>query len=326
MFRKAVMGLMILSVLLTGCTRADETEQPYDETLAAFLTNAEAGYAGDNHYYHIVKDITDQKTHGCYTQTLSGEVLNNDIGKSNEDFSFEMNYQVFSNRIELMVSGSHLNESDYDKIVALQLPLAKDSVWSFKANRDSYHNIKVTATITDVSDDQVTVRFNDPKGHEEIRVLTKGKGTTDFYKYYQYEQERVLTGYHEDPSYVADVGIKSSDFDIIEAITIDQTMHELIVNYNLAWEKFVKNGDQTIYQYVVPDSPAAIALNGINSEGIEVDFIAFKPTAIEKDDEHCTLALTEAFFDKDGQMILNDMYYELKQIDGRWLIDTFRHQ
>ncbi|MBS7527367.1 hypothetical protein KHM83_11810 [Fusibacter paucivorans] len=326
MFRKAVMGLILLSVFLTACSRDDMAEQPYDEALTDFLTQSEMGYVGDNHYYHIATAIENQKTHACYTQKISGEILNTDIGKSNEDFTFEMTYEVYSDHINLVTAGNHLNESDYDKIVALQKPLAKDAAWQFKANRDDYHNIKVTATITALSEDQVTVRYEDTKGYEEIRVLTKGKGTTDFYKYYQYQTERVVTGYHEDPSYVTEEGIQVSAFDLIEPIAIDQGLHELIVSYNLAWEQFVKNGDQAIYQYVVPDSPAAAALDSIGSDGIDIDFIAFKPTGIELTDEKCTLMLTEAFFDPEGQMILNDMHYILKKVDEKWLIDSFQHQ
>jgi hypothetical protein len=230
---------------------------------------------------------------------------------------------VTANQLLLTSEGDKLNESDYDRVVALQMPLVKEATWTFKANREPYRNLKVTAQITDVTDDQITVHYEDRTGYEEIRILTKARGTTDFYKYYQYQNARVVTGYHEDPTYETIDLVHTNDFDAIQSIVIDHKLHELIINYNMAWEQYVKNGDNDIFQYVIPDSPASEALNAMGHFGIEIDFIAFKPTEIDLDGENCQLTLTEAFFDQNGQMVLNEMMYEIHQLDGTWGIYDF---
>lgn len=315
-----------LLVSLTAChgrgNSSSEADTLIVESLSAYFLELPQGYNGDNAYYHVVNSIVLSTEEDEISQVLTGEVFNDVLGSSSRDYTFEQSYIIKSDQMIIQHVGDKLNDTDYDEEVALTYPLEIGQSWTFDTKRDG-SKVKVRGEITALTDESVTVNFTDNKGYREIRVLTKGLGTTDFYKYYQYDDLVVVTGYHLDANFVFQKLETNPDVKLFEDMIsrrVPYKVHELLTAYNLAYESFVNTKDDAIYNYLTPESPLRDQLTYIERLDSEIDFVGFKTLEIEGEGNTYTLEVLEAYFLGDDFMTTY-MTYELKESDNAYYID-----
>ena len=322
LFKLALLAIFIIITFLlsVGCSNNTDTNQEAAKALKEYFVDDLHGYNGDNQYYHVAQNIENSEDHEI-KQIISGEVFNQDKGSNSSDYHFTQTYEIINDKMTLSNDGEKLNDTDYDTEIILSFPLVEGNTWTFSAHRDG-KKVSVTAEITSIADDQITVKYKDKNEYEEIRVLKMGKGTTDFYKYYQYDGLVVVTGYHLDENFVFQNIVHDAEtvsFDNLISLRIPYRLHELITQYNLAFEQFVNSGSEDVFQFIDGESDYRDVLLNLDKINQEIDFIGFKVTKYNTSQKIQKLYVTEAYFQGDVYKV-TDMVYEVILNDKDYLI------
>ncbi|GAB6106181.1 hypothetical protein [Fusibacter bizertensis] len=347
--KKIIITAVVLSVFLfTGCGIHSDINRPSDERLLKFLPVNGEEFLGDGDYYHVTKEIQFEKDDGKESAVITGEVKNNFAGGTGADYNFTIRLEVTSQELVQTYTGNRLNDSDFDRVILLKLPLEADQSWSFTATNKEGKKQKVTATITEIFNDGkgIKVRYETKDGYFEERTLYEKHGVIDFLRQVIYQNESTVTGYHsvleivkDDQASASSNSTNASD-DLTSDVSIDATIdssmdtttdtqvfpmkvidlpiayYNLILGFEQAWTGYVSNSSDDLLKFVEPDTPAYTKMMEVDrSSDIKMNFVKYYPYEMTTENNYIVINIVETFTTEDQITIKNKVSYTISNAD-----------
>lgn len=351
--KKIIITAVVLSVFLfTGCSIHSDANIPSDEHLLKFLPASGEEYLGDGDYYHVTKEIQFEKEDGMESAVITGEVKNNFAGGTGADYNFTIRLEVTSQELVQTYTGNRLNDSDFDRVILLKLPLEVDHSWSFTATNKEGKKQKVTATITEIFNDGkgIKARYETKDGYFEERTLYEKHGVIDFLRQVIYQNESTVTGYHsvleivkEDQASASSKSTTEGD-DITSDVSMDTTIdssidtttdtttdaqvfpmkvielpvayYNLILGFEQAWTGYISNSSDDLLKFVEPDTPAYTKIMEVDRSGdIIMNFVKYYPYEMTAENNYIVINIVETFTTEDQITIKNKVSYTISNAD-----------
>lgn len=317
-----------LSVVLTllisvGCSSYQTKAVPPDKALIEYLPTVNESYIGDSAYYHVVENIELESTPDSEIAILSGEVKDNATTITKDNFDFEIVLTVDAEKIVQTYSGSRLNESKFNTLILLKLPIEVGNTWTFTTQDDSGKKWKVTGEITSVDEtgDELVVRHSIKDGYYEERVLKKGRGVTDFLRLLVYKNEKTYTGYHAEQSSISGEEIASSPnetnesnetMETAESLKIPVAYYNLILEFEQAWSGYVKGENEALLKFISEDSPAYEKIKAVPQDpDTAIAFVRFYPYEMSENGSVLSIKVVEIFKSETEEPIENKVLYQI---------------
>ena len=353
MLKKVAITVILLTVtLFSGCGINSNINITSDARLMAFLPVNGDEFSGDGDYFHVSKQIDLGKEDGFDIAFVEGEVKNNFIGGTGFDYNFIITLKVTNQEIIQSYEGNHLNESDFDEVVLLKLPLELNKSWTFTTKNKAGKKQKVTATITDVfnSGKGIKVRYETKDGYYEERTIYEKHGVVDFVRQVNYKNVSTVTGYHssfeivkinddatndfstdEKDNLTAELttepnnastsesiesgAIISQDFPIV-VIEVPVAYYNLILGFEQAWSGYINNSSDDLLKFVDEDSPAYQKIMEIDrSSNLVLEFVKYYPYEMLVDGDVIVINIVETFINEDKATIKNKVSYKIANAD-----------
>ena len=339
--RKIIITAFLLSIiLLTGCEIESTSMKVSDENLIKFLPVLVDEFSGDGDYYHISKNIEIESSKDIKTAVITGEVKNNFIGGTGAEYNYTMRLTVTDEALVQTYSGSRLNESDFDEVVLLKLPLEINRSWTFTTQNKAGQKQKVTATIQDIfnSGKGVKVRYETKDGYFEERTLYEGHGVVDFVRQVMYKDESSVTGYHSafkipssdlgddlsaiiEPSSNNEVNTSTENTDgeeeneqefPLKVIEIPVAYYNLILGFEQAWVNYITNESDDLLKFVDVDTPAYIKIDAVERPAeTGMSFVKYYPYELSIDGDFIIINIVETFSTEENSNIKNKVSYTI---------------
>lgn len=258
-------ALFLIGVILTACGGKEEEATvvvtgSYDKILSDLFPQEEGWYweykgsADYAHHMHLDKvyEAGSQKV-----LTVSGEVNNMSNGDAHSDYSLEVTYAIEGDRIVQTKLSDAMMDSEYDKITLIMSPLTVGTSWKETVVDSQGKKIEVQSEIIDVEDHPdgkiYKIIYKETNSdYSEVRKIQEKRGVIDFVKTMKYADQSMEIRYSlsdllpPDPKREA----KSS------SSAVDQIKGS-IFKFDELWIDFVNQGDTTVMDYVLEDSPVA---------------------------------------------------------------------
>lgn len=128
-----------------------------------------------------------------------------------------------------------------------------------------------------------------------------------------------------------DTGDDTSDETSTPVETTDEkaVVKSTLESFNAAWIKYVNNGDQTFFDYVLKGGQAYNNAKGFDSTGLTEKFLTMDVNQVTVNGKVATAKVFEEIEKtKDGQVtvVKYNWLYELVKVDGKWLVKGYTKQ
>ncbi len=302
---------VLLLLIFVGCANENQMNLPPDRSLLEFLPSVSERYLGDSDYFHIIDNIERESKGDEEIAILKGEVKDNEAAITKDNFNFEIILTVDADKIVQTYNGSRLNESNFEHLVLLKLPLEVGNIWTF-TSKDFYGSKwKVTGEITDINEtgDKITVKYSTKDGYYEERVLQKGRGVTDFLRLLVFKNESTLTGYHVENETMITTEKRSSP---VDALKIPVAYYNLILGFDQAWSGYVKQENDDLLKFISEGSPAYEKIKAVPRDAnTAIEFIRFYPYELTEKGSILSIKVVEVFKSNDEETFENKVLYQI---------------
>ncbi len=349
MLKKITITVILLIIMLfSGCGINSNINITSDEQLLSFLPVNGEEFSGDGDYFHVSKQIDLSKEDGFAIAYVKGEVKNNFTGGTGFDYNFTITLKVTNQEIIQSYEGSHLNESDFDEVVLLKLPLELDKSWTFSTKNKAGKKQKVIATITEIFNNGkgIKVRYETKGGYYEERTIYEKHGVVDFVRQVNYKNESTVTGYHSALEIVKINNEATSDNSLDEkdnlteeltsdinnasmsettgteatgsqdfptvVIEVPIAYYNLILGFEQAWSSYINNSSEDLLKFVDENSPAYQKIMEIDrSSNPMLEFVKYYPYEMTIDGDVIVINIVETFITEDKTTIKNKVSYKI---------------
>ncbi len=314
--KKTIIMICILAIAIAGCTQLDQTRQPYSDVLEMYLPQHLSEFAGDGNYYHHYKEMLREDTAEEARLIIDGEIKNTAMTSDRSKRFFKVEHVVDHESWRQYVDSSLFNDSQWETLDVLKLPLALDATWTFRAKSyDDSQTEWVTATIVDIADNgAVTVEYTTKSGKYEKRVLEKGKGTTSFIRKISYKSVTTYTGYH----------VMQIDDDIqspLVDISIPKEIKKTIEDFYTSWSA---KDMEALAEIVLEGSLAADKLLLIDWEKVDnMTLIDYKAVQMDMTSDGVVIYIVESYHTAKETEFINAVKYTFVYHDGRYKMIDF---
>ncbi|HAS73605.1 MAG TPA: hypothetical protein DCS67_05625, partial [Clostridiales bacterium UBA8960] len=302
---------IVLALGLSSCKAKREHAGEPDAVLMSYLPKALGSYEGDGGYYHVIKTVETLESKGKYTALLRGEVKDLTQTRHYTDHRFEIEWVVDSEKITQKTSGNRLNDSIFKEIVVLKTPIEIGNKWTHNVVDADNKKIKVTGEIMSIDEEThaIVVKHSTPSGYFEERTIVKEQGVTSFIRLVAFKNESSLTGYH----IVENSSSKPEEnLDLEERIVIPSHLFALILGFNMAWENYVNEADDGIFDFIISDSEAQNKITAVDhTQIIAVDFISFYPYEMDYDHSGVKIYVIESYKSDSDELIQTKVVYHV---------------
>ncbi|MBF4694792.1 hypothetical protein [Fusibacter ferrireducens] len=335
MKKKIVFVILLNLLFLTACNGL-KTQADYSSELVSYMISEPANYYGEGQYYHEIQKIEHAIFEGQYQIDASGEIKDNSIGNTSADYTFNYEFLVTDQSVIQKLNNNRLNDSDFQVVEILSLPLEMGHTWYFDAVMFNNKTTKMTAEIVYISEalDEIKVKYT-AKDYTEFRVFKKGLGVTDFTKEIAYKNVKAISGFHLQKDgeldradfSEAEVTVIQNEADAFTDIAEQETTlaeHDLILGFNQNYEKKIKLEEHQLSDYVMPESPAREKIDQLKAVDVGTfHFIQFKAKTRKTIGEAVIIEVVEQYDIGEGQSIVNTITYTLKPYGDRLMIYNF---
>lgn len=323
--------LVVLVIILSGCSRDDfsiNDDFPPNQVLSAYLPAEDFEFMGERGYYHYYKNINVEEQSDRILISITGEVKDNSRNIGKNDHGFQIELWVDSEKMVQTFSGQMLNESEFDRLILLKMPIIEEATWEFDALDKLGRKQTVTGRIVKIEDrnETIEVEYSTKAGIFEKRTIEKNRGTISFVKQVAYKDAVTYTGYHTIP--VENTLITENDEDNkysnLDTVEVDFEIYDLIDEFNKRWVNYIKNIDQSLMELIDVNSNAYLKVVSIKDESIPLNnYLGFKPYKLESDNEVTLVYVLEKFRVNDGETHYNSICYEVIKTDEGIYISDF---
>lgn len=332
---------MIITVIAYVFIQSISNQLEIDENRTAsrelleFLPNSLEGYGGENGYFHQIEKIEKTLDKGSQTWSLTGTVKDRSSVQSLKDDQFRIDLTVTSKEIIQTVKGDLLNETDYQEMILLQLPLKVGHKWSKSCKSELGNWAKITGEILSISEDgsKITVSYSSNNGSYEERTLQKGLGVTDYIAKVNFKSAESWTGYHSETAASERSEDSSSQELPTTEVKISTEAYELILQFNQRWETFIQadSTDETslnqLTELVKIESPAAQKIQSVDRNvSTDYHFVRFYPYEVDVSDTVTHIYVVEILETMSGKTIYNKVLYTLYSLTDNMIIYDFEVQ
>lgn len=330
---KKMIGIVVLmAMVITGCSRdhfAINSNNPPERELGDYLPADELEFMGEGGYYHYYKTLDTEELEDRILVTISGEVKDNSKSTGKNDYGFQTEIWIDSEKMVLTSSGPMLNESEFKRLILLKMPITEEATWEFDAYDRLGDKHVVTGRIVEIDDETGTieVEYTTEAGNYEKRTFMKSHGTTSFIKQLAYKDAVTYTGYHMNQVQAVKIEEQDGDlkYDRLEVVEIDYELYQLLDGFNKRWVNYIKNIDQSLMELIDVDSNAYSKVDAIKEESIVLDeYLGFKPYGIEINEDVTLIYVVEKFQVGGDKTHYNTICYEVvNRDDGLYISDFY---
>lgn len=260
-----ILALFLISAVSTACGNKVEEATvvvtgSYDKNLSELLPQEEGWqweYTGSANYAHHMHLDKVYEAGSQKVLTISGEVSNVSSGTSHSDYSLEVTYAIEGDRIVQTKLSDAMMDSEYDKITLIMSPLILGTSWKETVIDSQGKTVEIQSEIIDVEDHPdgkiYKIIYKEVKSdYSEVRKIQVKRGVTDFVKTMKYADQSMELTYTLNQLLPPDQNHEQNKF----TSEVDQ-IKGVIFKFDELWIDYVNQGDASVMDYVLEDSPVA---------------------------------------------------------------------
>lgn len=337
----------------------------YSEDLDALIPDLPASwiYSGTAEYNQVMSLVEVIETRGQKIYRVYGEVEDTTGGEVQADFTFEKTYTVTGDRLEQTRKGRMLLDSEYDKLSLIQLPLEVGHKWSEKVVDTAGKTVKLNAEIEAIDEEAdgkvYTVRYQQGgSNYYELRKLKEGAGVVHFEKIMFYDGDRFdlqygLTSLNREETLIAknsqslvDDSAKRPDpvedatLIILDTIpepelgevpsdSIKEELTQIIHTFNEAWTLFANDKNMDVMNLVTSNGDTYDIIQRFPAGTMTLNFELIDVNEVRIDGDRANLYVHEIIkkqTTEKTEMLEYFWLYDVRKIDGKWLIHSYVNQ
>ncbi len=330
------MCLIIGVVAILSCACGSKSEEAtvvvagnYSKTLAELFPEKEGyrwEYYGTADYGH---EMTLEKIYEANSQKvlkIKGEVTDHSAGESNLNYNLEVTYAIESDRVVQSKLSDVMMDSEYDHITLIMEPLLVGTSWHEETVDSQGKKATVNGEIIEVEENTegtiYKVRYSEEKSdYSEVRKIQRGRGVVDFLKTLKYEDQSMEMSYHLYSLVAPEANKKES----IGTTEIDK-IKGVIFKFDELWIDFVNQGDTALLDYVIPESPVELMINGYTRDDTKQKYLSIEVGEVKITGDNADVKVYEKMKQDKGdetQIFEYNWIYHLKKNGEQWYLYSY---